>query len=90
VIDEKIARMMRKAALGVVLLLSGCLESGRDTYTLYRASSADPSMRIHVATFDAAEGSDYNRQNCDIAAGLFAKQPGVIVRYWCEKGGFRP
>ena len=36
-------------------------------YTLYRASPAFPDMRIHVATFDAAEDKDYNRNNCEIA-----------------------
>ena len=28
-----------------------------DSYTLYRASPADPSMRIHMATFDADDGA---------------------------------
>jgi len=44
--------------------------------------------RLHVATFDAAGGGDYNRQNCGIAQELFQQQPGVKVRYWCEKGRF--
>jgi hypothetical protein len=45
-------------------------------------------MRNHVATFDAAEDKDYNRNNCEIARDLFASQPGVQVRYWCERGRF--
>ena len=44
---------------------------------------------MHVATFDTANGREHNRENCHIAAELFATQPGVVVRYWCEKGGFR-
>jgi hypothetical protein len=53
------------------------------------AGRAVGGARLHVATFDAAEGDEYNRGNCEIAADLFGKQPGVRVRYWCEKGGFR-
>jgi hypothetical protein len=59
-------------------------------YTLYRNSPEFADMRIHVATFDAAEDKDYNRQNCEIARDLFASQPGVRVRYWCERGRFQP
>lgn len=54
-------------------------------YTLYR-DSVLPGERIHVATFDAAHGETYNRENCDTARRLFAGQPGVVVRYWCERG----
>jgi hypothetical protein len=46
-------------------------------------------MRIHVATFDAADGDKYNRENCNLARDLFAQQPGVTVKYWCETGRFR-
>ncbi|TPM25727.1 hypothetical protein [Mesorhizobium sp. B2-3-4] len=60
----------------------------RSTYTLYRNSVTAP-MRIHIATFNTSDGEDYNRQNCDIAANLFQAQPGVIVKYWCEKGSYR-
>jgi hypothetical protein len=46
-------------------------------------------MRIHVATFDAADGEDYNRENCIAARDLFMGQPSVVVRYWCERGTAR-
>lgn len=46
-------------------------------------------MRLHVATFDATDGKDYNRENCQAAANLFVRQPGVTVRYWCENGRYR-
>jgi hypothetical protein len=59
-------------------------------YTLYRTSPVDASMRLHVATFDAQESESYNRENCLVAANLFAGQPGVKVRYFCEKGRYRP
>ncbi len=75
--------------VGLVLLLGGCDDN--HVFTLYRASSLDANMRIHIATFDAAESSpSYNQENCAITAGLFAQQLGVTVRYWCEKGTFRP
>ena len=65
----------------------------RTAFTLYRNSllpgGGGASSRIHVATFDSANGENYNRANCEIARGLFATQPGVIVQYWCEPGRFR-
>ena len=62
-------------------------------YTLYRNSptvvhTSGDDTRIHVVTFDAAEDKDYNRDNCETARDLFASQPGVMVRYWCERGKF--
>ena len=74
-----------KAAL---MLLTGC---GDSTYTLYRSSSTTggESWRLHIATFDAKEDEAYNMGNCQIAQELFQKQPGISVRYWCEKGNFK-
>lgn len=69
------------------LALSGCADTY--AYTLYRNSAGDQNMRIHVASFDSLDGNDYNSQNCEIAAKLFKAQPGVTVRYWCEKGSFK-
>jgi hypothetical protein len=80
--------MRRTLGIAAIACLSAC-QPGSDVYTLYRSSVADPQLRVHVATFDAAENAPYNRDNCNIAAGLFAGQPGVITRYWCEKGRFR-
>jgi hypothetical protein len=77
--------------VGAAVFLSACNGSKSETFTLYRASTLDPMMRIHMATFDAAEsGPTYNQENCQIAADLFSTHPGVTVRYWCEKGLFRP
>lgn len=73
-----------------------CSDPGT-TYTLYRSDRSD-TLRIHVATFDAKQKSidgsgsaedAYNSENCRIAADLFQSQPGVKVRYWCEKGSFK-
>lgn len=54
-------------------------------FTLYRNSVTDESMRIHVATFDASENEEYNRGNCEQALALFQAQPGLKVKFWCEK-----
>lgn len=79
--------MRSLSAIAALTILSGC-EPDSDTYTLYRGSVTGP-MRIHVATFDSSNPEAYNRENCQIALGLFRKQPGVKVRYWCEKGRYR-
>jgi hypothetical protein len=68
-------------ALGVV--------TDDEVFTLYRDSVMSPTMRIHVATFDADEKRDYNAENCRIAADLFQHQEGVQVHYWCELGRYR-
>lgn len=84
----------------VVLALALTLAAGNSiayepdlptVYTLYRSSSVSSMQdaRLHMATFDAADGAEYNRGNCLIAARLFQQQPGVIVRYWCEVGHYR-
>lgn len=82
----------------VLLVLAGC-GTQETTYTLYRSSISpniigEPkkleNMRIHVATFDSNERDPYNQENCRIAMDLFQSQQGVMVRYWCEKGRYRP
>lgn len=58
-------------------------------YTLYRSSLVGGDMRVHVGTFDAEyEDETYNRENCFLAAALFQQQPGVTVKYWCERGKY--
>jgi hypothetical protein len=83
---------------GVALLfalVSPALFSGERTavaeksvYTLYRSSAiaGGDKWRIHVATFDATGGAEYNRDNCEAAKQLFQRQEGVKVTYWCERG----
>jgi hypothetical protein len=77
---------MRIAALALAAMLSAC-DAG--THTLYRSSVVLPSARIHIATFDAADGDAHNRENCELARDLFQAQPGVLTRFWCEPGGFK-
>jgi hypothetical protein len=59
---------------GVALL--GC--SDATVYTLYRNSVVIENARLHVATFDTADGERYNSE----------QQPGVKTQFWCEKGRF--
>ncbi|MBP2445960.1 hypothetical protein [Rhizobium leguminosarum] len=72
----------------LLVLIASCSDDS-SKYTLYRNSVLDENMRLHVASFDSSDGESYNSENCQIAAGLFVAQPGVKVRYWCEKGRFR-
>ena len=60
-----------------------------EVYTLYRNSTLDISMRLHVATFDGTDGKDYNAENCWVAADLFQRQDGVLTKFWCELGRFK-
>jgi hypothetical protein len=85
--------MHLRASLAIAALcsmLGACQGQDASTYTLYRNSVLNDGARIHVATFDAADGEAYNRENCAAAAGLFVGQPGTRTRFWCEKGPFRP
>jgi hypothetical protein len=81
-------------AVGVVLavvVIVACYPRmvGADVFTLYRNSVLDANMRIHIATFDTYEsGPSYNKENCETTRPLFQRQPGVTVKYWCEKGRY--
>lgn len=79
--------MTRIALIGLLMALAGCNDPD-STYTLYR-SSVLGQERIHVGSFDTKDGNDYNQSNCRLASNLFQQQPGVKVRFWCEKGRFK-
>lgn len=72
----------------LAIAAAGC-ERDASSYTLYRSSTANDSLRINVATFDASDGELYNRDNCEQARELFQAQPLVKTRFWCEKGRYR-
>lgn len=84
-------------------LLSGCaaIEAPKveNAVTLYRNSSYSSFLRVHWATFDAADGIDYNRGNCEMAARVLnanlaasAEERGdrapSDLGFWCEDGIF--
>uniref|UniRef100_UPI004047E368 hypothetical protein n=1 Tax=Polynucleobacter sp. TaxID=2029855 RepID=UPI004047E368 len=71
------------------MFLIGCSAADSNTYTLYRSSTVGAFMRVHIATFNADEDESYNKENCETAQELFQKQPGVTVKFWCEKGKYR-
>jgi hypothetical protein len=81
----------------VAFALAACDSQGPGApiYTLYRSSTLDQTMRIHVATFDTAERRDYNASNCaDIARVLNQRLAAVTdgaptQTWWCEPGRFR-
>ena len=85
---KKIPRYLFGLLAALVTVIAAC-GSDSDAFTLYRSSLLDGNMRIHVATFDTGDGANYNSENCNIGAQLFAAQPGVKVRYWCEKGRYK-
>ena len=62
--------------------------SERSIVTLYTSSNIIKNYRGHIATFDADERLEYNWYNCINAANMFENQPGVIIKYWCEKGPY--
>jgi hypothetical protein len=88
-------QMIKKVLPFLVVALVACDLSDSNYYTLYRNSTSDGNMRIHVATFDATTGLNdslihsYNFENCQIAQELFQRQDGVRTKFWCEKGRFR-
>jgi len=82
-------RLIAGAAVAYIAALAGCGVSDGDAFTLYRSSAITQDARMHVASFDTAEGDRYNDENCRAAQTLFQAQPDVKVRYWCEKGRFK-
>lgn len=79
--------MIKKLTIVTAVLLSSCGSQADDlsVVTLYRSPVVGTEI-IHVATFDAADGRDYNDENCRIVADLMRSQPGVTVQYWCQPG----
>jgi hypothetical protein len=73
----------------IMLSLVGCSLFDDSTFTLYRSSVTDSTMRVHIATFDTDNKAAYNQENCDLARELFQNQQGVKVKFWCEKGVYR-
>lgn len=83
------SRILIPALTLALFACGGGSSSDSSIFVLYRNSVTDENMRLHVATFDAADGEAYNRGNCDQSRELFQRQPGVKTKFWCEKGRFR-
>lgn len=89
----------------VAILIIGWLAScapaqSEHTYTLYRNSALDGSLRVHWATFDADDNITYNMNNClmaarllnanmTAAAGAEGMERDSSVGFWCEPGPYR-
>ena len=82
-------RALLSAVLVVLLTTALACDSDKNTYTLYRNGEATDTVRAHVATFDAKEDAEYNRDNCEQARELFQLHPAARSRFWCEQGRFR-
>jgi hypothetical protein len=83
--------LARVALLVLLLALQTCSQPAEagNVYTLYRSSLANDSLRIHVASFNAAGGGTFNRDSCEYTRDLYQAQPGIKTRFWCEKGTYR-
>jgi hypothetical protein len=79
----------RAAALGLAAMMMSACSRGGPTYTLYRNGVGQDTLRIHVATFDAGEPDDYNRENCEQTRELYQVSPAARSRFWCEQGRFK-
>lgn len=73
---------MRFLILAPLIMLTACERAESGTFYLFRTPVAG-SERVHVATFDARDGRDYNEENCTVVRDLMQSQPGVQVSYWC-------
>lgn len=93
---------LTKLALAGLLLTAGCDagSTSSETFTLYRNSPLDRSIRVHWATFNASDSDrNYNRNNCEMAARLLnanvdasaaaeGKPRHSGVGFWCEPGSY--
>jgi hypothetical protein len=84
----------------VVSSLSACKAQRSNSFTLYRNSHLDYSMRVHWATFDTNDKGSYNMNNCLMAARLLnanvtarakaeGKERDQILGFWCEGGTYQ-
>jgi hypothetical protein len=64
--------------------------SDSDSFTLYRNSPIDLTMRIYIATFDSTEGyddRDYNFENCTRAERAFENDAQFGgAHFYCQEG----
>ena len=84
---------MRYVIVALTVLVGACSPPvpDREVFTLYRrAVVGSPAERVHFATFDTANGRDYNWLGCTSTAESMNAREDTIVPYWCEIGRYRP
>jgi hypothetical protein len=81
-------RALISLGLSAGFMASVCAGDGL-SYTLLRNETVGDTSRIVIATFNANETQDFNRDNCEHARELFQVEPTNHARYWCEKGSVR-
>jgi hypothetical protein len=103
---QKRGRTPQRMATYLTLLIAlwsvqGCDDGSQSqTVTLYRNSPFDHSLRVHWATFDAADKGNYNLNNCLMAARVLnanvtasarseGKQRDLAAGFWCETGNYQ-
>lgn len=83
---------MRGCTLALIgLALAGCERPVPDgeVVTLYRQSVVGME-RVHLATFEARDGRNFNWLNCSATAESLNARDDTLVPYWCEQGRFKP
>ena len=69
--EIRIVRLLTAFTMGCFAFsLSGCEAERSDSFTLYRNSALDHSLRVHWASFNANDKDNYNMNNCLMAARL--------------------
>jgi len=81
-------RVLISFGLSAGFMASVCA-SEAPSYTLLRNETVGDTSRIVVATFNANETEEFNRDNCEHARELFQVELTNRARYWCEKGRVR-
>jgi len=71
----------------LALMMAGCTTS-EEPYSLYKTPLMGQQTRLHVFTFDASGGREYNKNNCQLALERFEKEQGGKFKFWCELGGY--
>jgi len=85
---------MKIVAILPLIALAACGNASGPHATLYRSSPLSDE-RVHWASFNARQSGSYNRDNCDMAAGLLNRNLKALnrgempVRFWCEAGDYK-
>ena len=77
-------RVMKSITIIAALSLAGCsMPTDVTYYTLCRKPPLSSGAAC-IASFDADEPDDYNKQNCEIFRELVQNQPLVTVTWFCQ------